>query len=133
MDSRNFNDADISAVVLPSQYWSATAARAAQPERRLMAAVLEEAISILARPLEELGEETRKAASEADLWLASDDRTGPFAFVSICDVLGLDPNSVRSAIARIHDGDDEFVRPRISAGRGRHRIRQDRPRSRSAA
>ena len=119
-------------IVLPSQFWSGQGWHSVQPEKRLMAAVLEEAVSLLARFRSASGE-TKEAASEAAEWIASDSRRGPFSFTSICDVLNLEASSVRAAVTHLQEGNGEFARPRMAAGRGRHKIRQRRARSRSAA
>jgi hypothetical protein len=72
-------------------------------ERRLMLAVLIDAIRALTpqrapQPL---------AASRAWLrdraWLQSEDRSSPFSFVNICDALGLDAGYVRRCI--LHPSD----------------------------
>ncbi len=117
--------------VLPSQYWGDGGL--VQPEKRLLAAVLEEAIAVLARANPRPGSEAEQAAIEANHWMDSDERIGPFAFASICDVLGLDPDGVRQALPRIRSGERDYVRPRMSAGKGRHRIREKRRRTRNAA
>lgn len=117
--------------VLPSQFWTHPG-QGAQPERRLMAAVLEDAVALCARVHRGCDPEALGEAEAALSWMASDDRAGAFSFAGICDVLGLEPNSVREAIADIRRSNSDFVRPRVSAGRGRHQIRQKRPRSRAA-
>ncbi len=133
MQSGDAANSDFNDIILPTQLWAPAASAAAQPEKRLMAAVLEEAISVLVRqPPAESGE-SAAAARDASDWLASDTRELPFSFASICDVLGLDVDSVRGAVEQLRRRGETFVRPRMSAGRGRHRIRQKRRRARSAA
>jgi hypothetical protein len=62
-------------------------------ELRLMAAVLEDAINVLRkRPRSRAGREARE-------WVASPDRSWPFAYERICEALDLDSNSVRREIA----------------------------------
>ena len=68
-------------------------------------------------------------AAVVGVGMASDERAGPFSFVTICDVLDLDPDSVRAAMARLRNARAGFVRPRVSAGRGRHQINGKRRRS----
>jgi len=126
-------NSDFSDIILPTQLWAPATSTATQPEKRLMAAVLEEAISVLVRQPRSDSGETAAAARDASDWLASDARELPFSFASICDVLGLDADSVRAAVDQLRRSGETFVRPRMSAGRGRHRIRQKRRRSRSAA
>ncbi len=116
-----------SGTVLPAQFWSESSP-GAHPERRLMAAVLEDAIALGARAASSTDPEIVKEVESAGKWLASDDRSAPFAFASICDVLGLDAESVREAIAKFRLGTASFVRPRDSSGHGRHQIREKRTR-----
>ena len=127
------SETNLSDNLLPSQFWGAHGTSSIQPEKRLLAAVLEEAISILLSGSRVRSSEQLQEARDAAAWFASDDRSGAFSFASICDVFALDTTSVREAVGRMKDGESTFVRPRSSAGRGRHRIRERRRRSRSAA
>jgi len=71
-----------------------------QPEKRLMLAVLEDAIATFQRSL---GASTRAGARERDevrAWLASDDTSWPYAFVNICHVLGFEPSYLRAGLGR---------------------------------
>jgi hypothetical protein len=82
-------------IILPSGPWPG---RAAEPERRLLAAVLEDAIACYKRPVRRHNRESRRAFHEAREWLNSHDRDTLFAFENVCDALGLDADSVRSRI-----------------------------------
>jgi hypothetical protein len=117
--------------ILPAQFW-AGGGDGAHPERRLMAAVLEDAVALRARARASTDRQVIQDAAAAGEWMASDDRSGPFSFASICDVLGLDVEGVRAAVRDMRRGKTGFVRPRDSSGRGRHQIQQKRPRSRAA-
>ena len=66
-------------------------------EHRLMVAILEDAVSIHVKSLSG-GCVTRRDVREAREWLASRDRSLPFGFESICDVLGLDPSYIRRGV-----------------------------------
>jgi hypothetical protein len=70
-----------------------------QPERRLMLAVLEDAVWTLLRAPSDRPENARLAA-EAEAWLASDDTAEPFAFINVCQALDLEAGRIRAAIAR---------------------------------
>lgn len=118
--------------VLPAQFWNGHN-HGADPERRLMAAVLEDAIALCVRSIASRDATLARDAEEADQWLSSDERVGPFAFASICDALDLDADAVREAIARLRGRRAAFVRPRSSSGRGRHQILQKRLRPNRAA
>ena len=96
-------------------------------ERRLMLAVLEDAIRTLL--LAKRSRITRKRAMSELEWLQSTDVTEPFAFESICDVLGIDPSYVRN---RLMSG--AFVPARGVRGRGpRTGIRRSIERNRACS
>ena len=130
---RDETGGDTDDVVLPAQFFSAIADPRSEPERRLMVAVLEEAISAVLSGAAANGEERRTAALEAERWFASDSRSWPFAFCTVCDILGLDINSVRQVIASWRERRRSFRRPRLQAGRGRHQVQTPGRRSRRAA
>jgi|SRR3972149_411574 len=84
-------------------------------EHRLAAAVLLEAIDCLrgkatisgsgsnhSREIRQRQHERRRAtlASEAQEWIESDDTSYTFTFMSVCDVLNLEPNAVRRALLK---------------------------------
>ena len=74
-----------------------------QPEKRLMLAVLENALSPLLRnPARRHGRvvERRPLTAEVKAWIASDAHEWPFSFLNICHVLGLDEDALRSALLR---------------------------------
>lgn len=74
------------------------------PEKRLMLAVLEDAVAILSRGSAVRGAGTRLAVDEVRRWYASEDRRWPFSFVNICEALGFDPSGMRAALARLPSG-----------------------------
>jgi hypothetical protein len=108
--------------LLPSQFWAGLADPRTEPERRLMVAVLEEAISVLLHANDDPGEDRRGLVREAERWFASDDCNAPFAFGTICDVLDLDIGCVRQALDAWRRRRHAFRRPRLQAGRGRHQV-----------
>ena len=78
-----------------------------QPERRLMLAVLSDAIVLFqtrGSPAQ------RRDVESARRWILADDRSWPFSFVNVCDTLGIafEPlrrtlvRSERDAVSRIH-------------------------------
>ena len=132
-------------VILPSQIcvdapWvSATSGPIA-----LMLAVLEEAARCIERGRRRRHPATRTLAAEAEAWVRCDSREWPFAFASICDVLGLDVDAARArflADARRTDRRQAYTGSgTLRAGRDEHRSalpalrrgpRDDRPLVRS--
>ena len=66
------------------------------PEKRLALAVLADAV----RKLRQRG----IGAANDEAWLGSDADDHPFAFVAVCQVLGLDPDHVRRGVRRPRGG-----------------------------
>jgi len=81
------------------------------PERRLMLAVLEDAIRTLL--LARRTAVPRKRLLRELAWVESTSQAEPFAFESICDVLGLDPGYLRQRLVT-----GMFVPARAGAVRG---------------
>ena len=72
-----------------------------QPEIRLMAAVLEEAISCLTVKVPPATVRQRKQFEDARQWFAAeDDSEWIFSFKNICEALGIDPAYLRRGLIR---------------------------------
>ncbi len=68
-------------------------------ERRLMLAVLLDAIRTVAKPPASMGQvRSDRASLRERAWLQANDETQPFSFVSICHALGLDAGYVRRRV-----------------------------------
>ena len=65
-------------------------------ERRLLLAVLEDAVRTLR--MARRGVVSPKRARLEQSWLLSTDRSDPFAFETICDVLGFDASALRARL-----------------------------------
>ena len=96
----------------------------------LLWAALDDAIGILTRAgaysdWDGLPAADRLVAQETKLWVASDDTSHVFSFVSICDYFALDPGTIRTGITRLRAG--KFVRTR-AADVGSTKIGADRQR-----
>jgi hypothetical protein len=102
---------------------------ALEPEKRLMLAILEDAIDSFQ---DNLLAQTRKAKmrfDEAQEWILERDRDWVFSFESICEELGLDPRYLRQGLLRWKqqqlikhakaDNPDLKERPRYAAAGGR--------------
>jgi hypothetical protein len=68
------------------------------PEKRLMLAVLEDAVRMRRQYATPRGTRSRRLLRETDAWFNATRRDYPFAFQSICDALGLDANWVRRLV-----------------------------------
>jgi hypothetical protein len=83
-------------IILPSQFLPRTVAT---PEKRLLLAVLEEAVGTYQRYVMATDRRGRMVFAEVEAWFASEDVTWLFAFVPVCDALGIDATYVRSGLA----------------------------------
>lgn len=72
--------------------------RVAEGERRLMVAVLEDAIACYHRRATSRDWEATHMYLEAREWVASEDRSHLFSFENICDVLGIDAECLRGRL-----------------------------------
>jgi hypothetical protein len=86
-------------ILLPNQYFAAfRRGRAVEGERRLMLAVLEDAVDSYRKYA--LARDPREQACflEAKEWFVSDDRSWLFAFENICDVLEMNAEYLRGGL-----------------------------------
>jgi len=90
--------------VMPAQ-WFVDAGRAAaiQPEKRLMLAVLSDAVDIVMTAPGSTNVRRRMLFHETVAWIRSDDREWPYSFVNLCDGLGFEPGRLRAGLARFID------------------------------
>ena len=68
------------------------------PEHRLMLAVLEDAVHTYQMGAGAL--RNQRLAQETEEWFASQETGSPFAFVTICEAFGIDPEWVRAGLGR---------------------------------
>ena len=105
--------------ILPEQFFRSSTALLR--EKRLMLAVLEEALLDLRRIGVARTSRARRRADEVEAWFAADDESWPCSFLSICHALGLDASAVRTRLAPRQKGTRESVVPplvvRNDAGR----------------
>jgi hypothetical protein len=120
-DGRQMFDPEL---ILPVQYARPRAAAGrCEGERRLMLAVLEDAVVTLKLHMRGPSGHSRRIVAETENWLASGSRAHIFAFGTICDVLGFDTTAVRQAVkgwTRVERRDPRYRR--MHSGRGRHQI-----------
>ena len=101
------------ATVLPEQFYSRqSSTNLAHGVASLMRAVLEDAISCFQKQFVNNGKRALRLAKEAEEWFLSDDVHWPFSFVSICSVLGLDPDYIRRGLKHWQEHYPELGPPR---------------------
>lgn len=89
------------ALVLPEQFFAEFSKRPGiDSERRLMLAVLEDAVYCFQRYALARDPRGTFEFEEARRWIDSADREWPFSFENICDVLGLDTGYIREGLRK---------------------------------
>ena len=86
---------DMEARILPTQYY---ATKPHTGEQRLCAAVLEDALATYQKAIRDPGAYKGEAEREA-AWLFSDATEDAFAFVRVCQAVGLEPDDIRRRLA----------------------------------
>jgi hypothetical protein len=85
--------------LLPMQYFAALRRKTQQePERRLAIAVLEDAVDCFQKHLTARDRKSRQLFVDADEWISSQDRSWPFAFENICDLLHINAEYLRRGL-----------------------------------
>jgi hypothetical protein len=87
--------------LLPAQYFDRFASEAAfQPEKRLMLAVLEEAIATYQRHVSSQTRRSKRLVEDVEEWVNGTESESSFSFDNICAALDLEPEYLRSGMAR---------------------------------
>ncbi len=90
--------------LLPDQFFGALRRRAQlDGERRLMMAVLEDAVNVFMKQVFATDPKARQLFVEAEEWITEDDRSWFFSFTNVCDTLDLDADYIRSGLLRWKD------------------------------
>ncbi len=82
-----------------------------QPERRLMLAVLQDAIRCYQDNLFARNRKRKKLFLDTEEWISATDRDGVFSFEAVCETLGLNPAYVRQGLLRWQDRRRKQLRP----------------------
>lgn len=86
--------------LLPAQFFAHLGKKIPQePEYRLVVAVLQDAVECFQKHFGARDHKARQLFEDAEVWIASEDRDWPFSFVNICELLGLNPDYLRSGLA----------------------------------
>jgi hypothetical protein len=87
--------------LLPSQFFAALKQRTqAFGERRLMVAILEDAVECFQKYFWHTDNRGRQLRTEAENWFLSDDDSWPFSFVNVCHALDIHPQFFRRGLLR---------------------------------
>jgi hypothetical protein len=97
--------------LLPAQYFDRVGADAAfQPEKRLMLAVLEEAIATFQRHAMLHTRRSERLVEEVEEWVSGASGEWPFSFDNICAALDLDAEYLRAGMNRWKEAEHRKAR-----------------------
>lgn len=126
-------------VILPSQFFGAARAASERPEKRLMLAVLQDAVATLLKHSGSNRPAGRRMVREVQQWITAREARWPFSFENICSALGFDAGAIREGLQRITEGRASeasrvvsFAVVRHVAGK-RHRVAMPRVHHRALA
>jgi hypothetical protein len=86
-------------ILLPAQFFSTLRRKGAQePERRLVIAILEDAVDCFRKHLFARDHKSGQLFGDAESWILSEDRDWPFSFENICELLDLNPEYLRRGL-----------------------------------
>jgi hypothetical protein len=87
--------------VLPMQFYGARRGAATiEPLRRLMVAMLVDAVRCFQTKFEARQQARRQEFAEVRSWIFSDEDNGVFSFKAVCDALEIDPEAIRKELVR---------------------------------
>lgn len=88
--------------MLPSQFFAALRGNATllTGERRLMIAVLEDALHCFQKYADSEDPKHRQLFADAEAWINAENPTWFFSFSNVCETLDLDPDFVREGLAK---------------------------------
>jgi len=90
--------------LLPLQYFAALRRKSAhEPERRLVSAVLQDAVDCFQKHLHARDRKSRQLHLDAQEWICSDDRSWPFSFENACDLLQINAEYLRRGLLAWRD------------------------------
>lgn len=90
------NESSSAEVLLSAQFHHRrNSARMLEPLRRLMVAILVDAIRCIQTKFDARQPARRQDYADARLWISSDDDRAVFSFKAVCDTLDIDPNAIR--------------------------------------
>jgi AraC-like DNA-binding protein len=86
-------------LMVPSQFFDRIKVEhSAQPEKRLMLAVMEDAISTFQKSVRGLTRRQRRLLRETEEWMSEADNHWPFSFENICAALDIEPAYLRRGL-----------------------------------
>ena len=88
-------------IILPSQYRDSQQRRTPQdPDKRLMLAILEDAVGCFRNGLNVRDHRRRELSKDSEAWIREENGDRLFSFEHVCDILGVDARSIRNELLK---------------------------------
>lgn len=88
-------------IMVPSQFFDRIKTEgSSQPEKRLMLAVMEDAIATFQKSIYGVTRRQRRLLKETEEWISSVDTAWPFSFENICAALDIESTYLRTGLTR---------------------------------
>ncbi|TMA82670.1 MAG: hypothetical protein E6J74_37295 [Deltaproteobacteria bacterium] len=101
-------------IFLPSQFYgSGGLSRQLEGEKRLMIAILKDAVECLEKYRSARSSAARSHYENAIDWIKDTDTEWLFSFTNICDLLGFDPDYIREVLLKRENKYNKPVRPSV--------------------
>ncbi len=115
--------------LLPVQYFENFRRKVqTEPEKRLLLAVLEDALACYQKHFSSRGGRGMRLFRETEEWIFREDSTRPFCFTNICEVVGFDPQYIRKGLLKWREMKiEEISRMTFDALPPRTRIKLPQP------
>jgi hypothetical protein len=95
------NELSMAEAVLPLQFYGARRGAASiEPLRRLMVAMLVDAVRCFQTKFDARQQAKRQEFAEVQSWIFSDEDNGAFSFGAVCEALEIDPEVIRKGLVR---------------------------------
>jgi hypothetical protein len=118
--------------LLPAQFYAAfRGGSGVRGEKRLMLAVLEDALDCFQKYAAARDGHGQALFEEANTWIASDDRGWFFSYENICETLEINPEYLRRGLDSWRRDPNGLVRPSVESARVA--TKNDPPRMRAAS
>jgi len=86
-------------VLTPEQYYDSRRDDSAiRPVKKLMMAILEDALRCFQNYADVKGGPRKRLFEDAEQWLCGDGGEGPFSFETVCETLGIEPGFLRNGL-----------------------------------
>ena len=120
--------------VLPEQFYEDTRSKALEPERRLMLAILTDAVRCYQAGVSLPSGTRSQVFAEAENWLFHAPHKTPFSFEDVCGALEIDPAYLRKGLRRWRDQrlakqELQLIRRSPVVIRGQVKLRESRSRT----